>query len=169
MPDASQWTLTQERIQKTNAMVLEFLEGLEPDLRFRMPQEGVTHIAWQVGHLTWANYGIGLVRIRGTRAEDAALLPESYQKAFGRGSVPSTDRAGYPSQERLLEIFNQVNTQIEKEMQTYTLEQLAEPSEPAHPLFPTKFDALVFLPYHVMMHFGQMGLLRRLAGKEPLR
>lgn len=169
MPDAAQWDLTKERIVKTNAMLREFLEALEPELWFQFPHEGVTNIAWQVGHITVANYGLGLVRIRGKRAEDAALLPESYMKIFGRGSVPSTDRGVYPSEERLVEIFNRVNAQVEQEMQSYTLEQLEEPSEPAHPMFQTKFDTLVFLPYHAMMHFGQMGLLRRLAGKAPLR
>lgn len=168
MADASQWELTKQRITATDGMFRDFIDKLEPELWFRMPHEGVTHIAWQVGHITVANYGLGLKRIRGSRAEDAALMPESYQQLFGRGSTPSTDRASYPSQERLVEIYKQVSDKLLGEMESYTLEQLAEPSLPEHPLFPTKFDTLVFVPYHMMMHLGQMGLLRRLAGKAPL-
>lgn len=169
MADAAQWELTKQRIAFTDTMFREFIDGLEPDLWFRMPNEGVTHIAWQVGHVTIANYGLGMMRIRGKRAEDASLIPESYSSAFGRGSTPSKDQSIYPSPERLVEIYKKVNDQLLAEMETYTLEQLEEPSLPEHPLFKTKFDTLVFLPYHTNQHLGQMGLLRRLAGKDPLR
>ncbi|MEW4565018.1 DinB family protein [Bremerella sp. JC770] len=169
MADAAQWELTKQRIAFTDKMFREFIEGLEPELWFRMPEEGVTHIAWQVGHITIANYGLGMLRIRGKRAEDAGLIPESYSTNFGRGSVPSNDQTIYPSRERFLEIYKKVNDQLLEELETYTLEQLDKPSLPDHPLFKTKFETLVFLPYHVMMHLGQMGLLRRLSGKAPLR
>lgn len=169
MADAAQWELTKQRIAFTDNMFREFIDTLEPELWYRMPAEGVTHIAWQVGHITIANYGLGMMRIRGKRAEDAGLIPESYSTNFGRGSVPSTDQSIYPSPERLVEIYKRVNDQLLEEMETYTLEQLDEPSLPEHPLFKTKFDTLVFLPYHAMMHLGQMGLLRRLAGKDPRR
>jgi len=169
MIDASQWELTKQRIAFTDNMVRDFLPQLEPELWFRMPNEGVTHIAWQVGHITLANYGLGMARIRGKKTEDAGLIPESYFQNFGRGSVPSSDLSIYPSVERLIELYHRVNDQLKQEMEQYTLEQLEEPSLPDHPLFKTKFETLVFLPYHVMMHFGQMGLLRRLAGKDPLR
>jgi len=169
MADAAQWELTKQRITATDNMFRDFIDGLEPDLWFRMPAEGVTHIAWQVGHITLVNYSLGMMRIRGKRAEDAGLIPESYSASFGRGSVPSRDQTTYPSRERLVEIYKKVNEQLQKEMETYTLEQLEEPSQPEHPLFKTKFETLVFLPYHAMMHLGQMGLLRRLSGLPPLR
>ncbi|MBI1247772.1 DinB family protein [bacterium] len=168
MVDQSQWDLTKERIASTDKMFRNFIDGVETDLWFRMPEEGVTHIAWQVGHITIANYGLGLMRIRGKKAEDAGLIPESYSANFGRGSQPSKDQSIYPSPERLVEIYKRVNDQVLAEMETYTLDQLAEASLPEHPMFKTKFDALVFLPYHAMMHLGQIGLLRRLAGKDPM-
>ncbi|PQO32729.1 DinB family protein [Bremerella cremea] len=169
MADAAQWELTKQRIAFTDKMFRDFIDGLEPELWFRMPNEGVTHIAWQVGHVTLANYGLGMLRIRGKKAEDASLVPESYSELFGRGSTPSADQSIHPSVERMIEIYKKVNDHLLTELETYTLEQLDEPSLPEHPLFKTKFDTLIFLPYHVMMHFGQMGLLRRLSGKPPLR
>ncbi|WP_158265002.1 DinB family protein [Blastopirellula marina] len=169
MADAAQWELTKQRIAFTDKMFRDFMNELTPELWFRMPAEGVTHIAWQVGHITIANYGLGMLRIRGKKAEDASLMPESYSQLFGRGSTPSPDQSVHPSVERMVEIYNKVNDKLIEEMETYTLEQLDEPSLPDHPLFKTKFDTLVFLPYHAMMHLGQMGLLRRLAGNAPLR
>jgi hypothetical protein len=35
--------------------------------------------------------------------------------------------------------------------------------------FPTKFGSLLFCSHHEMLHAGQIGLLRRLTGKLPIR
>jgi hypothetical protein len=35
--------------------------------------------------------------------------------------------------------------------------------------YPTKLGALLFCPLHEMIHAGQIGLLRRLMGKPPIR
>ena len=37
---------------------------------FKMPAEGVTHLAWQVGHLASAEYFLCLTRVRGLKPED---------------------------------------------------------------------------------------------------
>ena len=54
---------------------LSLLEDLGPDDWFRQPSEGVTHIAWQVGHLAVAEYFLTLERIRGQGPDDAELIP----------------------------------------------------------------------------------------------
>ena len=56
------------------------LERTKPEHWFRQPSEGVTHIAWQVGHLAFAQYAIALRRVRGRRPEDAQLLPEEFNR-----------------------------------------------------------------------------------------
>ena len=45
----------------------------DPAEWFRQPTEGVTHIAWQVGHLALAEYWLTLERIRGRRPDDLHL------------------------------------------------------------------------------------------------
>jgi hypothetical protein len=44
-------------------------------------------------------------------------------------------------------------------------EALAEP----HPRFKTKLAAIEYSPHHEAVHAGQIALLRRLMGKQPLR
>ena len=63
MADAAQWELTKQRIAFTDQMFRDFIDGLESDLWFRMPNEGVTHVAWQVGHITIANDGADVQRV----------------------------------------------------------------------------------------------------------
>jgi hypothetical protein len=55
---------------------LRFLDALPDADWFRMPPGGVTHVAWQVGHLAFAEYRLALERIRGPRPDDANLLSE---------------------------------------------------------------------------------------------
>jgi hypothetical protein len=73
------------------------LDGTSPADWFWMPREGVSHIAWQVGHLAFAQYGLALERVRGSRPDDEGLLPTAFREKFGRGSTPVGDAAAYPT------------------------------------------------------------------------
>src|SRR5262249_52400745 len=77
-----------------------YTEGVLGDIDesdwFRMPAGGVTHVAWQVGHLAYAEYRTALERIRGVAAGDAELIPEAVQRLFGRESVPPPRAAAAP-------------------------------------------------------------------------
>lgn len=169
MPSAETFQLLQQQFTMIDDMVLEFINELEPELWFRMPGEGVTHIAWQVGHMVVTNYGLGLSYARGAKREDVRLVPGAYRELFGRGSQPSADPADYPTGEELAQSYRNVSNQIRLEMPSYDLDSLEVLLEKPHPLFKTPLEALRFLPLHTSMHFGQAVLLRRLAGKPARR
>ena len=57
----------------------------------------------------------------------------------------------------------------EAELPKLPEDQLDIPVENPHPLFSTRFGALVFCPEHECLHAGQIALIRRLLGKPPLR
>ncbi|MGY8771125.1 MAG: DinB family protein [Pirellulales bacterium] len=168
MPEVGQWELAKERILFTQKLVGDFLEGVDKDDWFRMPTEGVTHVAWQVGHLSLANFGLGITKQRELGAEDAGILPKSFSKLFGKGSTPSADASVYPTAEEIHAVYKRVDAHVAKSIQQYDIDGLDEKLEPPHPLFDAKFKALVFMPQHHMMHFGQIALLRRLFGNSPV-
>ena len=136
---------------------------------FHMPHEGVTNIAWQVGHLAMAEYRLLLERIRGVREEDDQLLPKVYLEKFGKGSVPSKSPSDYPSSADIVGVFDRVHKQALEELSTLGDEILDQPPEAPHPLFDTKLGSLHWMANHEMLHAGQIGLLRRLFGEKPLR
>jgi hypothetical protein len=72
------------------------LEAFDQRQWFRQPNEGVTHIAWQVGHLAIAQYSLALSRLRGVQPGDDAILPASYEALFSRTTVPDPDATKYP-------------------------------------------------------------------------
>ena len=145
------------------------LDGLEPEQWFRQPEEGVTHVAWQVGHLAAAEYSLTLRRMRGTSESDSELISEGFLKQFGKGSSPEADPGKYPSAEEIQGVFERVHRQAIEELRELPESVLDEPVDKPHPMFSTKYGALAFCSLHEMIHAGQIGLLRRLLGCAPLR
>jgi len=147
------------------------LEGLSDDDWYWVPEnqhEYVTHIAWQVGHIAMSEYGLTLFRQRGRKLEDAELMSGKFRKLFMKGTTPNPDRDAYPAPDEILEVLNKVHLQMRSEIAS--LEQtLDEESGPPHAAYATKYGALLFAPDHEMLHAGQIGMLRRMMGKPPMR
>jgi hypothetical protein len=135
---------------------------------FRQPPGGVTHIAWQVGHLAFAEYRMALERIRGQRPNDTDLISEEFLRLFGRDSLPDPDPAKYPSQAEILAVFNRVHEQVLRELRSLDESELDKPVLKPHPLVKTKLWALLWCAQHEAVHAGQIGLLRRQLGFAPL-
>jgi hypothetical protein len=66
-------------------------------------------------------------------------------------------------------VFNRVHEQSLFELPGFSERVLDEPIELPYTAFPTKFGGLLFCSHHEMLHAGQIGLLRRLLGKAPVR
>lgn len=151
----------------------EYMSALLADVPdeewFAMPAGLPTHLAWQVGHLAMAEYGLCLYRPRGRVSEDTELMPGTFRKAFSRGTTVDPDPARYPAPAAIRETLARVRAQVEKEAPEFTQEMLAAPSEMPYSVFPTKFGGMLFCPQHEMIHAGQIGVLRRALGRAPIR
>jgi hypothetical protein len=157
------------QIQSARQYTLTLLDGLERADWFAMPPGCPTHLAWQVGHLAMAQYGLCLYRQRGRQEIDLELMSSAFRKLFAKGSAPSADASQYPSPAEIRGTFDRVYTQVFTEACTFTAEQLREPVEMPYAVEPTKLGSLLFCPLHEMLHAGQMGLVRRLLRKPPVR
>ena len=147
----------------------QLLARTDPAEWFRQPQEGVTHIAWQVGHLAFAEYAIGLRRIRGVRDEDGTLFPEEFHNLFGRLSVPDPDPGNYPSAAEIRRTFDAVHKQVLRELPDLSDKDLDESTtDPPHPMHSTKWEALQWCAQHEFLHAGEIALLRRLHGAQAI-
>jgi hypothetical protein len=157
------------QIEFARSYTLSLLEDIDQSDWFRQPAQGVTHVAWQVGHLAMAQYGLGLFRMRGRRAEDAQLMSGQFRKKFSKGSTPDPDPANQPAPAEIRDVFQRVHQQVMTELPHYCDRQLDEPVEEPYALYANKLGSLYFCAAHEMMHAGQIGLLRRLLGKTTTR
>ena len=171
---SSRLEIVVKNVEFARRYTISLLKDLTDDEWFWTPSDSsekfTTHIAWQAGHIGMAEYGLLLFRQRGRdRDVDAALMSGKFRKLFLRGSEPQKDRDVYPTPQEILEVMDRVHRQVLIEIPNFDGEQLDEPTEPPHAGFATRYGALLFAGGHEMLHAGQIGLLRRLMGKDPLR
>lgn len=157
------------QIRFAREYTLTLLEGIEPDDWFRQPSEGVSHLAWQLGHLAMAQYGLCLFRIRGRADIDMELMSSSFRKKFSKGTTPDPDPAKNPPPAEIRAVFDKVYEQTLLELPAVPSEVLQEPVDMPYAVTATKLGGLLFCSHHEMLHAGQIGLLRRLIGKSPVR
>jgi hypothetical protein len=158
-----------DQIRTARSYTTGLLETIEPRDWFRQPAEGVTHVAWQVGHLAFAQYKLALERFRGARPYDVELIAADFLARFARGTVPDPDPARYPAPAEIRAVFDRVYRQALEELKDLPDAELDQPPLIPHPLCPTKAATLVWCNQHEMLHAGQIGLLRRLLGYPPYR
>ena len=159
------------QVQWMRQYTQKLIETVPHDLWYTMPPGTTTHVAWQVGHLAVSQYGLMLFRQRGRVEADIELMPGWLRKNFGRGSQPATANPNVkqPTPETLLEHFNAIHAQACAEVSRLPYATLIEPSDMPYAAYPIKLGALLFSPLHESIHAGQIGILRRLHGLEPLR
>lgn len=137
------------------------LDGIT-DAESRIKPPAGNSLNWVLGHIVV--YRGTILRMLG----EAPVIPDEQAVPYRRGSTPSdadvlqdlaTLRGYYAdSQQRLLPVLAAVSDDV-----------LAEPvPEPMNrpPLTGSVGDALLRLSYHESYHGGQIGLLRRIVGKE---
>jgi DinB family protein len=159
-----------QQIQFARQYTLSLLGDIDPREWFAMPSGCPTHLGWQVGHLAMAQYGLCLFRIRGRQETDAELMTSSFRKQFSKGTTPEANAAIYPPPEDIRATFDHVYAQAMKELPSLSEAMLAEPVDmPYVEGCPNKLGALLFCSHHEFLHAGQIGLIRRLLGKKPVR
>lgn len=156
------------KIEFTRKYTMSLLEDLADEDWYWSPQDFCTHIAWQVGHIAMSHYGLTLFRQRGRGENDSKLMSSKFRKLFMKGTEPKREREAYPDPQEILEVLERVRQQTHAEIASFDGE-LDQPIDAPHAAFGTRYGALLFVADHEMLHAGQIGMLRRLMGKTPLR
>ena len=157
------------QIQFARNYTLELLDNVPHDQWFRMPEGLPTNIAWQVGHLAVSQYGLLMFRVRGRRPEDLDLIPGTFRKAYSRQTTPNPEADGQMSPAELLQRLEDVYNAALSELSEVDPAVLLEEVDMPWAGWPIKLGAIMFCPMHEQIHAGQIGLLRRALGHQPVR
>ncbi len=157
------------QIRFAREYTLSLIADIDAGDWFRQPVGGVSHVAWQIGHVAMAQYGLCLFRMRGRAAIDSNLMSSTFRKKFSKGTTPDPDPGGNPPVEEIRGVLDRVFEQTLLELPGFSESQLDEPVDMPYTAFATKYGALLFCSHHEMLHAGQIGLLRRQLGKSPVR
>ena len=157
------------QIEFARRYTLELLDATPQDRWYEKPGGLPTSIAWQIGHIAVSQYGLLMFRIRGRSPDDLDLIPGTFRKAYGRESVPRDEAGSQPAPDELRERLQRVHVTALDELRQTAPDVLLEPVEMPYAAFPIKLGAILFCPMHEQIHCGQIGLLRRAMGLEPVR
>lgn len=156
-----------EQFRFSREYTLQLLNSVPFEAWHTIPAGATSNLLWQAGHLAVAQYGLMLFRQRGRAEGDVELMPGWLRKKYGKGTQPSSSLEESPSQ--LLEAMERIHEQALTEVPTFTQEHLWEPIDMPYAVYPNKLGALLFCPLHESIHAGQIGILRRFLGFQPLR
>ena len=157
-----------DQLRFARRYTLKLLEHTRDEDWCRIPPGGVSHIVWQAGHLAFAEYRLALERVRGRRGEDEALVSEAFEARFRRLTTAEEDPSRYPDPAELRATLGRIHAQVLREAEQLAEHELDEPGLWSHPIAVTKLDSLLWCAQHELTHAGQIGLLRRQLGYEPL-
>ena len=129
------------------------------------PVPGANHAAWQLGHLLGSAAHMVNSVAPGIVPDSLVTLGEKYT-----GKTASVDDpAFYPDKTQLLEAFAQAYGAIAEWMKSLTPDDLARPTPGRMADFaPTIGHLALMTAGHILMHVGQMQVIRRKLGKPLL-
>lgn len=157
-----------DRLEVARQWTKNLLADVEESLWFKAPAPGIGHVAWQVGHIAASQ--IALIHVRCFGCEYTRHAPESFRQAFGKGSSPVADPAAYPPIPEIRAAFDRLHRESIDMIKGLSDAELdAKTAGDPHPMFTTKAGAIGTAALHESFHGGQIALIRRLAGKPPLR
>jgi len=155
-----------EQIDFARRYTLERIETVPLAEWFTITPGGVSHIAWQVGHLASSEYRLCLERLRVRTPADELLIPDAFLQMFGREALPA-NVTGYFAKE-IRDVHTRVHARVLDELRSYPDADLDLPPLKPHPLFNTRIAGLRYAPLHEMIHCGQIAMIRRMLGQNPL-
>src|SRR5262245_46426982 len=126
-----------EQIRFARFYTTRLLEATPVADWWKVPPAGISHIAWQLGHLALSGYRLALARVRGRRPGDLALIPDTFLAAFGRVSNPDPDPAAYPPLEEIRATYERIHARIQEEVPGVPDDLLDRPLENPHSLAAT--------------------------------
>ncbi|WP_020470603.1 DinB family protein [Zavarzinella formosa] len=147
--------------QTAGKLIHVSVDDLTPEEFAAQPVAGANSVAWIVGHLAKALSG-SVTKLGG---EAPAISPELAAKVrvTGQKADAQTD-VGDPKE--LLRLFDEALAGLLPLLRALTPEKMAEPR--TGPMFATnQGEAILFGATHIVIHAGQISLLRRALGKPP--
>jgi len=110
-----------------------------------------------------------LMRVRDAQPGDREIMSRAFRKQFSKGTTPDAVPENNPSPAEIRNVFDAVHAQVMHEAPDFDETELQRELAAPHEMFTTKMGALHFSADHEMLHAGQIGMLRRMLGKPPVR
>jgi uncharacterized damage-inducible protein DinB len=123
----------------------------------------INHVKYLAGHLLNSNYGLAAM---------TGMNPDlKWNELFAvMGQSVAMDNISYPTIEEIKSEWNQLYPSLRNRLDMLTPEELQKkPPEPFDQVADSSGELWAFINHHSAYHIGQIGILRRGFGKDPMR
>ena len=125
--------------------------------------QNINHVKYLAGHILDSQYGIA-------QLASVSIEPKWSALFAGAGQSEAKDDFDYPSIAEIKSEWNAILNPIRNSLNDITLELLSQkPPVPMDKFAESRGEFWAFLNHHQGYHIGQIGILRRGFGKEPMR
>jgi DinB superfamily len=153
-------------LASTKEIVNWYLGDLSDTDMLVRPAPGANHIAWQMGHLIYAERGMITGELPGTPYPE---LPAGFVEQHGKDTAAQDPAKGFRSKDEYLNLFNQVRQATIDALAKLSDADLDKPTTGQMAKFAPKLGNLFLLQAnHALMHGGQFSVVRRKLGKPVL-
>lgn len=124
--------------------------------------ENVNHVKYLAGHLLNSQYGL---------AKIAGMKPNvKWNDLFAvMGQSEAKDDFDYPSIKEIKDEWNALYEPTRKGLSKLTIEDLTQaPPSPFEQVADSSGELWAFINHHIAYHIGQISILRKTFGKEPM-
>ncbi|MEX1062189.1 MAG: DinB family protein, partial [Balneolaceae bacterium] len=140
------------------------LDGFTDKETNRRPYGDATmnHVKYLAGHLLNSQYGLAMI---------AGLEPEiKWNELFAvMGQSVAKDDYSYPSIEEIKSEWKVLHEPVRKGLEALTTDDLTKiPPPPFDEVAETVGELWAFINHHIAYHIGQISILRKAFGKEPM-
>lgn len=159
---AGELELLQHQAGMVKAVVGMNLDGVTQAESLVQPQPAGNCLNWVLGHLLYVyNASLPLV------GEESVVPPQSIER-YNRGSQPLRDASEARSLDELRSLWETVTERFGRGLARLAPEALDRPApfSPSNNPNETVRTLLSTIVFHQSYHAGQLGVLRRVAGKE---
>jgi hypothetical protein len=153
-------------LASTQNMLGMYLGDLsDADLLVR-PVPGANHIAWQLGHLIFAESHLVSPQLPDTHYP---AVPANFAELYGKKGASDDTPSHFLSKDAYLKMFNEHRDVTKAAVAKLSDQDLDRPTVGEMAAFaPTLGDLLLAVASHTLMHAGQFTVVRRKLGKPVL-
>ena len=150
----------------TQFLLTKYIEDLSDADLFVRPTAGANHIAWQLGHLIFAEPYLVKQQLPDAVYPDLAGISA---ETYGREGASKDGPNGFLTKAEYLKLFDAVRSVTLAEVSKLSDSDLDRPTTGAMASFaPTLGVYLLLVSNHTLMHGGQFTVVRRKLGKPVL-
>lgn len=151
-------------MQQSDFIANSYLNDLSDDELFIRPVPGMNHLAWQLGHLIWAERWF----MEAVQPGASPALPGGFDDLYNKEGATSDDRSKFRSKQEYIALWKAQRAATEKILDSLPESRLDEQSPEAMRSFvPTVGAMFNMVGVHPLMHVGQWVAVRR-RQKKPV-